>query len=243
MSQSISINQEPRFRAWDENAFNRSFHHEFARTGNVRIHYVIGGNGPLVTLLHGFPQNWREWRLVMPALVDAGYAVVAPDLRGFGHSDKPLDGFDVGTVAEDIRQVVAKLGRDKEKVRVVRHDVGSAVAYAWAATHPEQVEQLVLMEGLPAGLEPQAAGTPMLQGKPLWHLAFGMTPDVPERLLADRELTGNSEVDPRRTTRARSLDLGSLNVPIPLESLAARNSMLNRLPKTSCLWASFRLDS
>jgi pimeloyl-ACP methyl ester carboxylesterase len=123
----------------------------------------------------------------MPALADAGYTIVAPDLRGFGHSDKPLDGFDVGTVAEDIRQVIAQLGRSEEKVRVVGHDVGSAVAYAWAAAHPEQIEQLVLMEGLPAGLEPSAAATPMLQGKPLWHLAFGMTPDVPERLLADRE--------------------------------------------------------
>jgi len=124
---------------------------------------------------------------VMPTLADAGYTVVAPNLRGFGYSDKPLDGFDVGTVAEDIRQVIARLGRDEEKVRVVGHDVGSAVAYTWAATHPEQVEQLVLMEGLPAGLEPSGAGTPMLQGRPLWHLAFGMTPDVPERLLADRE--------------------------------------------------------
>jgi pimeloyl-ACP methyl ester carboxylesterase len=138
-------------------------------------------------LLHGFPQHWREWRLVMPALADAGYTVVAPDLRGFGYSDKPLDGFDVATVAEDIRQVIAKLGRGEEKVRVVGHDVGSAVAYAWAAGHSEQVEQLVLMEGLPAGLEPSGAATPVLQGKPLWHLAFGMTPDVPERLLADRE--------------------------------------------------------
>jgi pimeloyl-ACP methyl ester carboxylesterase len=120
-------------------------------------------------------------------LADAGYTVVAPDLRGFGYSDKPLEGFDVGTVAEDIRQVIAAFGRDKEKVRVVGHDVGSAVAYAWAAGHPEQVEQLVLMEGLPAGLEPSGTGTPMLQGKPLWHLAFGMTPDVPERMLVDRE--------------------------------------------------------
>ena len=109
---SSSINQQPRLRAWDESAFNHSFHHEFDRAGNVRIHYVIGGNGPLVTLLHGFPQNCREWRFVMPALADAGYTVVAPDLRGFGSSDKPLDGFDVGTVAEDIRQVIAKLGSD-----------------------------------------------------------------------------------------------------------------------------------
>ena len=101
---SSSINEQPSHRAWDESAFNQSFHHEFARAGNVRIHYVIGGNGPLVTLLHGFPQNWREWRFVMPVLADAGYTVVTP-----------LDGFDVGTVAEDIRQVIAKLGRDQEK--------------------------------------------------------------------------------------------------------------------------------
>jgi len=69
MSQnSVSINEGPRLRAWDESAFNRSFYHEFARAGNVSIHYVIGSNGPLVTLLYGFPQNWRELRLVMPDL-------------------------------------------------------------------------------------------------------------------------------------------------------------------------------
>jgi pimeloyl-ACP methyl ester carboxylesterase len=111
---TVSFEQEPRVIEWNESAFNRSFRHEVATAGNVRIHYVIGGKGPLVTLLHGFPQNWREWRLVMPALADAGYTIVAPDLRGFGYSDKPLDGFDVGTVAEDIRQVIAKLGRDLE---------------------------------------------------------------------------------------------------------------------------------
>jgi len=188
MSQNtVSFEQEPRVGQRNENAFNRSFCHGVATAGNVRIHYVIGGTGPLVALLHGFPQHRREWRLVMPALADAGYTVVVPDLRGFGYSDKPLDGFDVGTVAEDIRQIIGKLGRVKEKVRIVGHDVGSAVAYAWAAAHPEQVEQLVLMEGLPEGLEPSGAGTPMLQGQPPWHLAFGMTPDVPERLLADRE--------------------------------------------------------
>jgi pimeloyl-ACP methyl ester carboxylesterase len=131
MSQNtVSFEQEPRVGEWKESAVDRSFRHEAAPAGNVRIHYVIGGNGPLVTLLHGFPQHWREWRLVMPALADAGYTVVAPDLRGFGYSDTPLDGFDVGTVAEDIRQIIGKLGRVEEKVRIVGHDVGSAVAYA-----------------------------------------------------------------------------------------------------------------
>ena len=72
----VSFEQEPHVGEWNENAFNRSFRHEVATAGNVRIHYVIGGNGPLVTLLHGFPQHWREWRHVMPMLAEAGYTVV-----------------------------------------------------------------------------------------------------------------------------------------------------------------------
>jgi microsomal epoxide hydrolase len=65
--------------------------------------------------------------------------------------------------------------------------VGAAVAYAWAAGHPDEVQHLTLIEGLPAVLEPKSAGVPMLRGKPLWHLAFGSTPDVPEILVANRE--------------------------------------------------------
>jgi len=173
---------------WDEAAFGRTFRHDIALVnGGVRIHCVIGGEGPPVVLLHGFPQHWREWRRLMPALADAGYTVVAPDLRGFGHSDKPLDGFDVGTVSEDIRQLVRQLGQPP--VSLVGHDVGASIAYPWAAAYPDEVQRLVLIEGLPAGLEPPSAGMPMLRGKPLWHLAFGSTPDVPETLLANRERT------------------------------------------------------
>jgi pimeloyl-ACP methyl ester carboxylesterase len=88
---------------------------------DVRIHYVVGGDGPAIVLLHGFPQHWHEWRHVMPLLVDAGYMVIAPDLRGFGLSDKPLEGYDVGTVGEDIRQVIRQL--KYENVVLVGHDV------------------------------------------------------------------------------------------------------------------------
>jgi pimeloyl-ACP methyl ester carboxylesterase len=175
-----------RARRWDEDGFARTFRHAItAVQDGVRIHHVVGGDGPPVVLLHGFPQNWREWRHVMPALAEAGHAVVAPDLRGFGWSDKPLEGFDVGTVSEDIRQLVAK--QSQRKVALVGHDLGAVVAYAWAAAHADEVERLVLIEGLPAGLEPPSAAIPMLRGQPLWHLAFGSTPDVPEALLAGRE--------------------------------------------------------
>jgi pimeloyl-ACP methyl ester carboxylesterase len=177
-----------RAETWDEAAFHRTFRHDISISDNrVRIHYVAGGNGPAIVLLHGFPQHWREWRLIMPALAESGYRVIAPDLRGFGFSDKPLDSFDIVTVSEDIRQLVAQDGT--REVSLVGHDVGAAVAYAWAAGHPDEVQRLTLIEGLPAGLEPKPAGAPMLRGKPLWHLAFGSTPDVPEILLANRERT------------------------------------------------------
>jgi pimeloyl-ACP methyl ester carboxylesterase len=127
-----------RAEAWDEAAFHRAFRHDISILDNrVRIHYVAGTHGPAIARLHGFPQHWREWRLIMPALAESGYRVIAPDLRGFGLSDKPLNGFDVVTVSEDIRQVVAQ--HSIREVSLVGHDVGAAVAYAWAAGHPDEV--------------------------------------------------------------------------------------------------------
>jgi pimeloyl-ACP methyl ester carboxylesterase len=121
----------------------------------------------------------------MPSLAEAGHTVIAPDLRGFGLSDKPLEGFDVMTVAEDIRQVVQHLGLDE--VSLAGHDAGASVAYHWAASHPDEVRRLALMEAFPAGLEPPAGQAPTWKGKATWHLGFLSTPDLPEVLLANRE--------------------------------------------------------
>lgn len=151
----------------------------------MRSHYVTAGEGPLIVLLHGNPQFWREWRFVIPRLLDAGYRVLAPDLRGFGQSDRPPDGYDTGTVAEDIRGIVAALGQGQTAM-VVGHDAGAGAAYAWAAGHPEEVARLVLIEAIPAGLE-GGGGLPARNGKPLWHPGFMMTPDLPEALVAGRE--------------------------------------------------------
>lgn len=92
VSDDAAVNAQDRTAraTWDEAAFRRTFGHEVATVNTgVRIHYVIGGEGPPLVLLHGFPQNWREWRHVMPPLAEAGHTVIAPDLRGFGDSDKP----------------------------------------------------------------------------------------------------------------------------------------------------------
>ena len=76
------------------------FHHKFANLNDARIHYVVGGEGPAVVLLHGWPYTWAEWRKLMPLLADAGFTVIAPDLRGLGHSEKTETGYSKVNVAE-----------------------------------------------------------------------------------------------------------------------------------------------
>src|SRR5262245_17272407 len=144
-----SLDRALRDQPSDDLTFGRTFTHDVVTvSGDVRIHYVTGGSGPALVLLHGFPQHWREWRLIMPRLADAGYTVLAPDLRGFGLSDRPLAAYDVATVSEDVRQLIKQLGHTD--VRVVGHDLGAAVGYALAAAHPDEVNRLVLIEALPA---------------------------------------------------------------------------------------------
>jgi len=150
-----SLDRALRCQPPDELAFGRTFTHDVATVNSdVRIHYVAGGKGPAVVLLHGFPQHWREWRLIMPRLAEEGYTVLAPDLRGFGLSDRPLSGYDVATVSEDVRQLAKQLGHTV--VSVVGHDLGAAVAYAWAAAHPDEVSRLCSWRRFPPASNPQA---------------------------------------------------------------------------------------
>jgi pimeloyl-ACP methyl ester carboxylesterase len=149
-----------------------------AVVNGVQIHYVIGGHGDPVVLLHGWPETWYEWHKVMPAL-SKNYTVIAPDMRGLGDSSKPLTGYDGKTVAEDIHQLVAKLGF--KTIFLVGHDIGSFVAYAYAAAHPLEVKKLVIMDAPPAGFFPP--GRP-----PFWWVLFHLTPDLPEALVQGKEM-------------------------------------------------------
>jgi len=172
---------------FDPASFYRTFRHGMADVNGVRLHYVIGGAGPPVVLLHGWPLTWYSWRHVMPLLAEQ-YTVLAPDLRGLGNSGKPTSGYDKKTVAEDVYQLVQQLGFGP--VLLVGHDIGGLVAYPYAAAHRESVRKLVIIEttlmgaGPEVGLEAKLDSSAELR---LWHMTFHMVPGLAEMLVAGRE--------------------------------------------------------
>src|SRR5215207_7167199 len=135
---------------------NMTFSHHVASVNGIQMHYVTGGQGDPVVLLHGWPQTWYEWRHVMPALAE-NYTVIVPDLRGLGDSSKPVTGYDGKTTAEDIYQLVSQLGF--KDIFLVGHDFGAQTAYSYAAIHPNNVSKLVVMElTFPGYVPPSSPG-------------------------------------------------------------------------------------
>lgn len=159
------------------------FTHCYADVNDTRIHYVIGGEGLAIVLLHGWPYTWAEWRKLMPLLADAGFTVIAPDLRGLGDSAKADTGYAKTNVAEDVRQIVQSLGFDT--INLVGTDIGTMVAYAYAAGHPDEVRRLVLTESLIPGFGLEELMNPATGG--YWHFGFHMHVDVAEMLTAGKE--------------------------------------------------------
>ena len=151
----------------------------------MRLHAVVGGDGPPLLLICGWPQTWYAWRLVMPALA-RHHRVVAVDPRGVGRSDKAAGGYDTGTLASDMVALMAALGH--ERFSVVGHDVGLWIGYALAADHPDRVERLAVAEALLPGVSP----TPPVLGPSavnarLWHFAFNRLDHLNEQLVEGRE--------------------------------------------------------
>lgn len=138
-----------------------------------------GGKGPVVVLIHGYAENSDSWAPLASDLVK-DHTVVVPDLRGIGRSSKPDDGYDKKTQAKDIRAVITDLGFDRTVI--IAHDIGNMVAYAYAATYPDKVEQLVVMDAPIPGIGPWSE---ILQNPGVWHFNFH-GPDA-ERLVEGRE--------------------------------------------------------
>jgi pimeloyl-ACP methyl ester carboxylesterase len=161
------------------------FTHKTLPTPGSRLHYVQGGTGPTILLLHGWPQNWSEWRHVMPDLAK-DHTVIAPDWRGAGSSGRPQSGYDANSIAEELKILVDHV--DNGPVTIVGHDWGAAFGYAYAATYRDDVEALAIFEMVLPGLGiMEGAMTPQPGGNFLWHMAFQSVPDMPAMLIAGHE--------------------------------------------------------
>jgi pimeloyl-ACP methyl ester carboxylesterase len=151
----------------------------FVTVDGVDLHYLTAGQGPTVILLHGYAQTSRMWRPLIPRLAKQ-FTVIAPDLPGIGDSAIPPDGLDMKTAGSRIHALVKSLG--VSKARVVGHDIGMMVAYAYAAQFPTDVEKLVLMDAFLTGVE---GWEPIYNHPNLWHFRFNG--EAPEKLVRDRE--------------------------------------------------------
>lgn len=151
----------------------------------VSYHYLLAQGGPqTVVLLHGWGTTSYMWRHVMPELAAKGYTVLAPDLRGLGDTAKPLAGYDKASIAEDVLKLVSNLGIGPS-VNLVGHDMGGMVVYAYAAKHSNDVKTLAILDVPLPGIEPWDE---LIQGPRTWHFRFHSVRDVPEMLIAGREL-------------------------------------------------------
>jgi len=168
-----------------------------AEVNGVRLHYVIGGKGNPVILLHGYAQTSHMWHPIMPLLA-TNHTVIVPDLRGAGSSGKPESGYGKKNMAVDIRELVASLGF--KRASIVGHDIGLMVAYAYAAQFPQETERVVLMDAFLPGIGDWKNVWLM---RDLWHFHF--YGEVPLALVKGRERTyfehfwNDFAADPRRS--------------------------------------------
>jgi epoxide hydrolase 4 len=154
----------------------------YAEIGDVRLHYVEAGQGPLVVLLHGFPEFWYGWRRQIQPLVAAGFRVVAPDMRGYNLSSTPkgIAAYDIGKLTDDIAGLIRERGA--ESAQLVGHDWGGSVAWALAMSHPEVVARLVILNAAHPRKLSQGLHNPG-QLRRSWYFFFFDLPDLPESVV------------------------------------------------------------
>ena len=144
---------------------------KFVEVNGVKLHYLVAGKGDPVLLLHGFAESSHMWLPLIAKLADK-HTVIAPDLRGFGQSSAPADGYTKAAMAQDIHALVKSLHYDR--IRLVGHDIGLMVAYAYAAQYPAEVDRIVLMEAFLPGV---GDWNNVFLLRDLWHFHFyGKTP-------------------------------------------------------------------
>lgn len=187
--------------------------HKYADSDGVKIHYVSMGEGPLVVMIHGFPDFWYSWRFQMPALAKE-HRVVALDQRGYNESDKPAgqDNYDVKFLVADVLAVIKDCGA--EKAIIVGHDWGGFVAWNFAATHPEVCERLIVCNlPHPRGLMRELENNPVQQEASAYARAFqepGAHKIVNKGMLAMMVSKGNAEAREAYTAAFEKSDLEAM---------------------------------
>jgi pimeloyl-ACP methyl ester carboxylesterase len=157
-----------------------TWQHREIITNGIRMHYVTQGEGPLVVLLHGFPEFWYSWRYQIPFLAEHGYMVVAPDLRGYNDTDKPRRGYDIPTLLLDIVGLIKGLGR--EKAVIVGHDWGGVLAWAFAMRYPHMTQRLIVLNAPHPGAFARELRKAK-QRRMSWYVFFFQIPWLPDYLL------------------------------------------------------------
>ncbi|MDQ0921510.1 pimeloyl-ACP methyl ester carboxylesterase [Pseudarthrobacter sp. W1I19] len=157
--------------------FSNTFKSTFVEANGIRQHAVVGGEGPAVLLIHGWPEDSYAWRSVMQPLAE-NHTVIAVDQRGIGLTEKPADGYDTATLADDLAALMTELGH--EKFSVIGHDTGYFIGYALAADHRDRVERFAGVEVPgPPGITPD--GPPLFLDEAgnnrLWHIPFNRVDD------------------------------------------------------------------
>lgn len=159
--------------------------HREEKVGDVRLHWVEAGEGPLVVLLHGFPELWLAWRRQLPALAAAGFRAVAPDLRGYNLSEKPkgVATYRMEKLADDVAKLVRHLGH--ERTFLVGHDWGGVIAWCVPSLHPGLVERLAILNAPHPVLMKRKLAT-LAQARRSSYIFFFQLPWLPERSLTRR---------------------------------------------------------
>ncbi|MEO8628707.1 MAG: alpha/beta hydrolase [Betaproteobacteria bacterium] len=181
------------------------------RVNGVRMNVWVGGDGPPVALLHGYPQTAQMWRKVAPKLAER-FNVVCPDLRGYGDSDKPRDGYDKRTMASDIHAVMESLGFTR--YAVVGHDRGARVAHRLALDHSDTITRLCVLDIVPTHTVFCKTGRELAAA--YWHCFFFQTPDLPEVML-----NAAPEAFLRHMFGALTFRAGAIDEPMVQEYLRA----------------------
>ncbi len=208
-----------------------TWQHQYIVTNGIRLHYVTQGEGPLIVLLHGFPEFWYSWRFQIPFLAEHGYTVVAPDLRGYNETDKPRKGYDIPTLLRDIEGLVKGLGQ--QKATIVGHDWGGVLAWAFAMNYPEMTQCLIVLNAPhPAAMMREMRTLKQLRKS--WYVFAFQIPWLPEYMLGR-----NNANEIGRMLRGAALQKSAFPREVTAKYQEATRYKLKRLP---CLFGESRIS-